>query len=295
MIIVKIQGGLGNQMFQYSLYRAFLEKKKDAKMDIRNYNISDFHYGYELNRIFNIRQNLASNKECKKLSGDKYDRLTLFLKRVSKFNVVRQKKTHIIQNSIIEDGNSFSFFKEIFNMDNVYLDGFWQNENYFKDISNIISNDFTFKGPLDNANGMFAELIKSTDSVSIHVRRGDYLQHSHFSEAFDTSYYFKAIQYIESKIQKPTYFVFSDDIEWCIKNLVLENVYYIDFNVGMSSYNDMYLMSICKHNIIANSTFSWWGAWLNQNIKKIVISPIRWAVDYSEIYGSIIPCSWIRI
>jgi hypothetical protein len=155
--------------------------------------------------------------------------------------------------------------------------------------------DFEFK-PLDAHNAKIAKLIESCLSVSIHVRRGDYVGSEYF-DICGREYYLKAVSFITEKISinhKPTFFVFSDDIAWC-KNIFLgDNFNFIDNNKAQYSYKDMQLMSLCKHNIIPNSSFGWWGAWLNRNNQKIVIAPQKWFGTY-DCETDIIPDSWLKI
>ena len=177
-----------------------------------------------------------------------------------------------------------------------YYIGYWQSEKFFKDISDEIRKDFSFPKFTSEKNLEILKLIKSYNSVSIHIRRGDYLQNRGFNGLAPLEYYQKAIEYIKNKIENPHFFIFSNDIEWCRKNLSIENSYYIDWNRGEESYRDMQLMSLCKHNIIPNSTFSWWGAWLNKNPNKIVIAPEKWFNDCVNIdYSNIVPETWIKI
>ena len=153
--------------------------------------------------------------------------------------------------------------------------------------------DFRFR-PLDEYNAQIAELIASCSSVSIHVRRGDTVPYKvNENEVVDgRKYYEKAVALITDKVENPTFFVFSDGIDWCKNVFTGNNFNFIDHNKSSDSYKDMQLMSLCKHNIIANSSFSWWGAWLNGNNQKIVIAP---QVPLSEYSYDKIPDSWVKI
>lgn len=138
------------------------------------------------------------------------------------------------------------------------------------------------------------DYIQSVNSVSIHFRRGDYIG-NRIHETDKTEYYKEALNIIQSKVENPVYFVFSDDINWIRENFKTSfETHYIDFNDSESNYEDLKLMSSCKHNIIANSSFSWWGAWLNSNPDKIVISPKKWFNDDMLNYEDVIPQSWIQ-
>lgn len=149
---------------------------------------------------------------------------------------------------------------------------------------------------LDPYNLELAKLITAKESVSLHIRRGDYLtaENSIFQNICTPTYYKNAVSYMNSNVVNPYYFIFSNDIEWCKNNLNLDNITFVDWNIGVNSYKDMQLMSLCKHNIIANSSFSWWGAWLNNNPNKVVCVPKRWYNNKATVYGEC-PDSWVRI
>lgn len=175
--------------------------------------------------------------------------------------------------------------------------GFWQTEKYFSSIREEILTTFTFdKKMISLQTNNILHLIKNTNSVSIHIRRGDYLQKGVkeiFGNICTPTYYDKAISEIKNRIDNPNFFVFSNDIEWVKENISIPSPNYIDWNKGTDSWQDMFLMSQCKYNIIANSTFSWWGAWLNQNDNKIVIAPKRFLNDIET--PDIFPKEWITI
>lgn len=266
MVVIKINGGLGNQMFQYALYLSFLEKGFEAKIDISQLGTYKLHNGYELERIFITQPNLAEYNEVKRLSRNRINNI------FSKFyHCLPRKKTEIIEKEF------HSFKPEIFNFSgNIYLDGYWQNEEYFSSSRNSILNHFKFKLPFDPKNEKLSRKIENGNYVSIHVRRGDYLLDAKRLGFCNIDYYKKAISQINSLTTDPKYVIFSDDINWCKENLPGKNNIYVDWNKDKSSYRDMQLMSMCQHNIIANSSFSWWGAWLNRNLDKIVIAPKFW-------------------
>jgi hypothetical protein len=173
--------------------------------------------------------------------------------------------------------------------------GYWQSEKYFLSMKEEVLDTFSFE-KLAKSQKTFSilDLIENTNSISVHVRRGDYLlEGEKFGNICTTQYYDKAIEKIKKHIVSPLFFVFSNDMEWVRKNIQIPNPYYIDWNQGADSWQDMFLMSRCKHNIIANSTFSWWGAWLNQSPQKMVIAP-------SHLLNGIetpdwIPDTWITI
>lgn len=193
----------------------------------------------------------------------------------------------------------FEFDENIFKIKpNTYIEGFFQSELYFKDIENELRNDFQFKNQPDNENQKLIEKINTRNSVSLHIRRGDYVQKKRYQNLYAScslDYYRRGIEYITQYHSNPILLIFSDDIEWVKENLKLpyESIY-VTHNTGNKSYEDMRLMSFCKHNIIANSSFSWWGAWLNNNKEKIVIAPEKWFNDEKIIQTDVIPEDWVK-
>lgn len=176
-----------------------------------------------------------------------------------------------------------------------FLYGGWHNPSYFASVEEQVRQAFQFNTlHLDKHNSQLIEKINLCNSVAIHVRRGDFVKESKlFGNIATPEYYKKAIEYIKRHVEDPVFYVFSDDIVWCRENIKEKDVRYIDFNTGQDSWKDMMLMSKCKHNINANSTFSWWGAWLNDNPEKIVIVPNK----FTNTEGSeqIYPKDWIKI
>ena len=168
-------------------------------------------------------------------------------------------------------------------------EGYWQSYKYYNGLEEKIRRCFTFKTELlSDRTRELARRINDINSISVHVRRGDYLNQNGMNFVMPIAYYKNAIHYINSHVDNPQYVIFSDDIEWTIKELALNDAIFVDWNKGKDSWQDMYLTSQCKHNIIANSSFSWWGAWLNKNTDKIVYAPFykgeftpsNWIVDY---------------
>ncbi len=177
-----------------------------------------------------------------------------------------------------------------------YVEGFFQSERFFP--SNIQS-EFEFQTDLTDKNKETADLITGSNSISLHVRRGDYVQKKRYQNMFATcslDYYKRAVEIITKGNSDFKLFIFSDDKEWVKDNLRLPyETIYVDFNSGKDSYKDMQLMSLCKHNVIANSSFSWWGAYLNRNPEKTVVAPQKWFNDENINQKDIIPASWIKI
>jgi len=194
----------------------------------------------------------------------------------------------------------FSFDSRILELKgDVHLHGYWQSEKYFKDIRETILEDFTPIRPLRGRNQKVLDEIGSSSSISVHVRRGDYVidpQTNKFHGICGPEYYKKAVEIIAKKVKSPVFYFFSDDIDWVKNNLrtKFKNVY-VDWNQGDQSFVDMQLMSHCRHHILANSSFSWWGAWLNRNPHKIVVAPERWFQERSLDTRDLIPEGWLKI
>lgn len=186
--------------------------------------------------------------------------------------------------------------KDALSTDKGYISGWWANERYFNDITETLKHIYQFPQLERNEDLGLIYTIKDKNSVSLHVRRGDYLRKENsFVQGICTKdYYRNAIQYVRSELDDPYFVVFSNDIEWCKKEFNMLNCSFVDWNNGEEAYRDMQLMSLCKHNIIANSSFSWWGAWLNSNEHKIVCCPTRMMNIRAPLEGEF-PDEWIRI
>lgn len=290
MEIIISCGGLGNQMFHYAFY---LAKKRKNKSTLFCYPQKTMeHNGYELENVFGIRQNAG--------------RFYVIAYIVWKLIVFRNKKyfSHIASFGIhiikflgikikieLELGTYNSDYLENEKGITVYY-GYWQTEKYFATIKDSIYDAFSFnKQNLSEKSYSALQQIEKTNSVSIHIRRGDQVSNLSVGNISTKTYYQKALQYVDNHIESPTYFVFSDDIPWVKKNLQIPNPQYIDWNRKRDDWQDMLLMSKCKHNIIANSTFSWWGAWLNTNPGKKVISPNKFS--NTSLLPDLIPAEWI--
>lgn len=273
MKIVKIIGGLGNQMFQYAFYLSLKRNYPDdiIKVDLSCFNGYPLHCGFELERIFQLDMVQATFMDLLKNAYPYYN-----------YRIWQLGKRILPNRKSIYFEPSDAYLDDIVYKDNTnkYYDGYWQNVFYFKNAEDVIKRTFVFPVLKDSRNLEIAERIKSVNSISIHVRRGDYLHHKLYKGICDIDYYCKGIEYLLKSIENPSFFIFSNDIDWCRANLVKYldkcNFCFINWNQDKDSYIDMQLMSLCKHNIIANSSFSWWGAWLNNNDGKIVISPRKW-------------------
>ena len=291
MIIVKLMGGLGNQMFQYAAGRSLALRLNTAlKLDL------SFLEG---NQTGNTPRTFALN--CFAINADKAPcRETAIMKgkRTTLLGAIVARCTQKTCRYTVFREKQFNFDPTFFSLkDNVYLEGYWQSERYFKDIKGNILEEFRFMPPLDGLNLALAEEIGEVDSVSLHVRRGDYVTDKNTSEmhgACSLEYYQIAVERVTQSLKDPSFFLFSDDPEWVADNIKLRYpTKYITHNVGRE-YEDLRLMSLCKHHIIANSSFSWWGAWLSANHEKLIIAPQKW---FNNIVNTndLIPNEWIRI
>lgn len=293
MIIVKLIGGLGNQMFQYAMARriAYVHNVS-LKLDITGFNncTGDTPRSYELKHL-NVIENFSSKKEIEKFKIKKG--FYVSISKFKEFFIPYYKRSYIREKSKRFDPNILKL------SGNAYLEGYWISEKYFKDIDNIIRREFTVKPKIDSINKQLAQTIRDCEAVSLHIRRGDYVsnpQANKFHGLCSLDYYYKAIKILTQKIKNPHFFIFSDDPEWVKENLNIQaSVEFIAHNSSDKNYEDLRLMSLCKHNIIANSTFSWWGAWLNENPKKIVIAPKKWFNIGDIDTLDIIPELWEKI
>ena len=276
MIIIKIMGGLGNQMFQYAVYEKLKYLGKDVKVDISSFYEQDDLRKYELGGFENLQLQQAEEDEIEHYLHPE----TIWKKILRKVFRLDRK---------IYNLNSMAYDKKIYFIKEGYVSGFWQSEKYFSDIEKVIRQRFEFPKIQDAENEKFLSMIHQTHSVSIHVRRGDYLSETNqkiYGRICTLDYYKKAIRYFEEKYEDVTFFVFSNDLEWAKENLEMKNACFVDCNTEETAIYDMYLMSECRQNIIANSSFSWWGAWLNGHKEKEVIAPSKWlnTVDVKDIW-----------
>ncbi|HEX9650252.1 MAG TPA: alpha-1,2-fucosyltransferase [Cyclobacteriaceae bacterium] len=267
MIIQRLRGGLGNQLFQYAAGKALAEIHDTSyKLDLYYYKKHPYRT-FDLEN-FNIPIEIATRKEVHSFTGQN---------PVARFLNKYENYFHCPKVFVQPHYHYYNHFLKLPN--NLYLSGYWQSEKYFIRIRDKVLNWFTLKHPLDKRNTDLIEKMKTNQSISVHVRLGDYT-HKNYNEFFgemDSSYFSKAIQIMLDKVKDPAFYIFSEDLQWCKERLNLpETSVFISHNKGRESYKDLILMSACKNNIIANSTFSWWGAWLNPNKDKVVIAPAKW-------------------
>ena len=247
---------------------------------------------------FNIRECFASQDEIENLRNHSYHGLRKLIWKATQKLVPPDKRT------VIQERKVGPFNKNIFRISgSIYLEGYWQSEKYFIEISDIIRKEFSLTknilSAMSKGTENLAQKISSMKSVSVHIRRGDYVNEAKTTKmhGFCTSdYYNKAIEVLSSKIINPHFFIFSDDVEWVEKSFFqtypITNVSRI---TEVDPIQDLYLMSLCQNHIIANSTFSWWGAWLSGNQKKIVCAPSKWFHDKNINTQDLLPGAWIKI
>ena len=295
MIVVKLMGGLGNQMFQYAIGRSLAEKiNTELKLDLsflldRTPRPHFTYRNYEL-AIFNIQESFSTTQEVDIFIDKAQEPLARLIQWMNKL---------IVDRKVVKE-RGFYFDPGVFNLTgHLYLEGYWQSEKYFKNIEKIIRQEFTFKCEPDLSNRQLLNKIESVEAVSVHIRRGDYVSDTitnQFHGVCGLEYYQQAIEKIAQEVHEPHFYIFSDNIDWAKKNIQLNfPTTYVTHNPPDKGYEDLRLMSHCKHHIIANSSFSWWAAWLNSNPEKIVIAPEKWFADITIDTTDLIPEGWIRI
>lgn len=314
MKIIKIKSGLGNQMFQYAFAKAYqanlakidaclcqdkstcrsdkicaqnnFDAQEQIYLDTSQYEFEHIHNNFELENLFNIDINLACKKDVLRLAT--VPNTTLARIRRKFFT----KKTHYIENENIFDKDVFALKGDY------YIEGYWQNPAYFDAIKGSLHEIFAFKKPLNAKTHLACKQCQSGTCASLHVRRGDYLLSKNKNLNVCTSAYYKcALDFLMQKVQIDNLFIFSDDIAWCkneFANLSVKCIF-VDWNNGLDSFQDLYLMSKMHHNIIANSSFSFWGAYLNQNPNKIVIAPKKWTNTSAQTRPAILPPNWVGL
>lgn len=294
MVVVELRGGLGNQMFQYacaksfslkhkqplSIDTSFLEKNQIEKEGFtpRKYELDIFALNdpFASGALVDSFWRLSTSKKIKRA-------LNLSYKKIYREN---EEEGHVQLNNIAPP---------------VLLTGYWQSEQYFAEYTNVVREAFSFCGQCPDTSENILKNIENTNAVSVHFRRGDYVTSpiaSKIHGVLDMDYYKNAIKKIEAKVDKPVFYIFSDDIEWAKANSPdnINNIYQ-EKKSDHKDWFDMFLMSKCKHHIIANSSYSWWGAWLNPSPHKIVIAPKTWFANekLNTLSTDIIPKQWIKI
>lgn len=285
-IIVRLTGGLGNQLFQYAAARRLAHvNDSPLKLDLS-------HFGRNPGRTyalapFNIQASIASPGEVAWFNGrEKIRRLKRFLRSLDP----RAHWQWVMQRSLYFDATILTL------KGNVYLDGAWQSEKYFADLAPILRQELVVRSEPDETNRALSEQIHSVESVSLHIRRGDYATNPTTRRVHglcSLEYYDSAVRWLAERVSQPQFFVFSDDPEWVQENLQLDYpTTVVRHNGPDKHYEDLRLMSQCRHHIIANSSFSWWGAWLSMHLNKIIIAPQQWLREFQYDIHDIVPAAW---
>jgi hypothetical protein len=289
MKIVKIYGGLGNQMFQYAFAMSLAAKGLDDVFIDSSALVGDrVHHGYELDRVFGVALSEARPLDVDRLSS----RPSGIAGRIRRKYFT--KPSHFIDREFRYQGELLS------RTGDTYYEGYWQSEKYFKDIEKEIRAGFAFKAPLAEKNlSLLADIPRP--AVSVHVRRGDYLKYDNLNIC-SPAYYEKALAALTASSGIASLLVFSEDVEYCKASLRLGalSAVFVDWNKGSDSWQDMAMMSLCDHHIIANSSFSWWGAWLDPKPTKRVVAPSVWNRQtaaggdryYRFSFGDVLPEAW---
>lgn len=297
MVIAQILGGLGNQMFQYALGRSIaLRSGQELNLDLDALKNSggkctDTPRAFALDAL-NVDIRLAHVHDCEAL---KYENVSVIRRWWRYFG----RKSRPFGPSCLRE-RGMRFDKRMLQVTgDAYIMGFWQSYRYFEDSSHVIRGEFTPRHVLSLATTAYLSEISSVNAVSIHVRRGDYVSNpaaNAFHGTCDLQYYRDAVQAIEARVENPRFFVFSDDLEWAKVNLdFVASATFMEFAEPVHEVEEMLLMSRCQHNIIANSSFSWWGAWLNDHPNRIVVAPKRWFRDPRIDTSDLIPSDWLRL
>ena len=285
MIVARLIGGLGNQMFQYAAGRA-LALRRDVPFCIDSRAFSDYKTHAFGMQCFSAELTEAPTRLLPNPPAE--GRLQRLLRQFmpAPLNVFTEK--------------AFTFDDAVLDLlDGVYLDGYWQSEKYFADFADTIRSDFVVRHAPSTANQAWLVQIAQTHSVSLHIRRGDYVSNAAAASVHgtcDLGYYERAVAYLrEATGVDPVLFVFSDDLDWVASNLRLPyQMHLIRDNDAFTNYEDLRLMMACRHHIVANSSFSWWGAWLDGRPDSITIAPARWFAGDTPDARDLVPQRWVR-
>ncbi len=263
MVIIRMQGGLGNQLFQYALYETFRAKGFETKVDISDYEDGRESRSLEIQKL-GLKPETANRRDLRRYYADS----SVLTQRVFRYLFGRKKYYKERQ---------YDFNPRVLEMTDGFLSGYWQSEKYFADAAAVVRNKICFQDTDTEIMRRREEQIVSTNSVSVHVRMGDYLKAPElYAGICGEGYYKEAFAYIADRVNAAVFYVFSDEPDKAKELFADYECHIVAENRGSDSYKDMYLMSRCRHHVIANSTFSWWGAWLDNRPDKIVITPQRW-------------------
>lgn len=300
MITVRLQGGMGNQMFQYAFGRALAERNGDDLVLDKTFLLDrtprrEFVYrNYDLD-VFGLdpRFTLLSRAAAR-------TNVPFLMYGLSRYCATAAKVALGAQRYVVD--RTLGTFQEAYlNLEgNLYLDGYWQCEKYFRDISDLIRGEFSYRQPITAEASRLSRRIRSVTSVCVNVRRGDYVSLPGAARTLGfvgEEYYREGVYRLSKDLTSPHFFVFSDDIEWCEKNLEIEPpCTFVSHQFAGPKFGQYFhLMSSCKHFLIPNSSFAWWAAWLGGHPEKKVIAPARWFRDPTIPAHDLVPADWARI
>jgi hypothetical protein len=290
VIVVRLMGGLGNQMFQYALGRhVALRRDTGLLLDPTSFRTS---------RRGETTRHFALGPYRLEAETAAPDRLASFLAGHRGVMALLRASGARPGGLVVERGPSFDA-TVLDARDDSYLVGYWQSERYFRDVADTIRRELTLEAPPTGANARLFEKIRATESLALHVRRGDYLSNPAASRTHGSlgiGYYERAVEHASSRFPGLEVFVFSDDPAWCRRELRLPvPVTYVDHNSDAEAHEDLRLMAGCRHHVVANSSFSWWGAWLEPSPGGLVVAPRQWFRDEALPDTDVQPTGWTRI
>ena len=294
MIVVKLMGGLGNQMFQYALGRSLAERHgTELKMDLsflldRTVRPNFTCRNYELG-VFQVKESFASAEDLQSFPpSPQRSRLARLFKLLGGGSPGRISERHFHFDAAVLDSPV-----------PCYLEGYWQSEKYFAEIAPLLRADFALRQEPQGLNREVASAITGCEAVSVHIRRGDYVADAKVAAKYAACggrYFTRAAELMLARVARPHFFVFSDDPDWVRQHFSIPHATtLVQHNGPDQAQEDLRLMSLCRHHIIANSTFSWWGAWLDPRPDKIVVAPQSWFNDPAIDTGDLMPASWLRL
>lgn len=294
MKIVKLKGGLGNQMFQYAFAKNIeMSTEEDVKMDLSAYEVRK-NDDVRKPRIFDFRivEKIANQNEIMKMCkiNHNYDLLSL------QYKLGVQIENIINPNYFFMRECKYIPIEEICKYQ--YFDGYWQTWKYIDAVKDQLKKEFVPKKELSSQSKNMIEILKNQNSVFVGIRKGDYnstwIRKRMYGD-FKVQYYIEAMNYICNLVEDPVFYIFSNDIEWVKKYIVLNgfNICYRDIKDQISDFEEMLIMSSCRHSIIVNSTFYWWAAWLNDYPEKIVVAPDQWFTNGWK--DELIPPDWVKM
>lgn len=278
MLIVNFKGGLGNQMFQYAFFCSLQNKGIDVTADCYIYDTSLENRKFELKDVFGIELPMADSNLALSWRGQPLGLIDMIRRKYGWLK-------HYYR-------DTQCYHPEVYSFQEKYLDGYWQSYKYSESLRRQLRQTFSFPDLNEQRDICIKERIMYTESVSVHVRGGDYLNHSNLYGGICThEYYRNAIEYVKQNIKTPIFFIFSDDVQ--LAHELFEGDEYVFIDNSHEAYRDMQLMSYCRHHIIANSSFSWWGAYLGDYNDAIVIAPSKWMNRY--VVKDIWCDNWVKL